>query len=218
MRIENVTKDDAGKYFCTSSSTLGETKSTNLDLIVQFKPSILSLTKETMQTGRGLMAELTCLIIGEPQPRVSWYKGNEALALDDRIKIENAGNRHILLVNRLRSDDANSYMCYTINELGQAQDVIEINQEDITEPQTEHKNTELSKGTTEIEINGPNISQDVLNSFRAKIESDINILRNLTYKALTQSASSSGGSISDSFFADLQRIQLQLREFKQLSQ
>ena len=29
----------------------GETKSTNLDLIVQFKPSILSLTKETMQTG-----------------------------------------------------------------------------------------------------------------------------------------------------------------------
>ena len=92
-----------------------------------------------MQTGRGLIAELTCLIIGEPQPRVSWYKGNEALALDDRIKIENAGNRHILLVNRLRSDDANSYMCYTINELGQAQDVIDINQEDITEPQTEHK-------------------------------------------------------------------------------
>ena len=85
------------------------------------------------------MAELTCLIIGEPQPRVSWYKGNEALALDDRIKIENAGNRHILLVNRLRSDDANSYMCYTINELGQAQDVIDISQEDITEPQTEHK-------------------------------------------------------------------------------
>ena len=68
-----------------------------------------------------------------------FYSDYEALALDDRIKIENAGNRHILLVNRLRSDDANSYMCYTINELGQAQDVIDINQEDITEPKTEHK-------------------------------------------------------------------------------
>ena len=36
-------------------------------------------------------------------------------------------------------------------------------------------------------MEGPIISPDVLNSFRAKIESDINILRNLTYKALTQS-------------------------------
>ena len=88
-----------------------------------------------MQTGRGLIVELTCLIIGEPQPRVSWYKGSEAVILDDRIKTENAGNRHILLLNRLRSDDVDSYMCYTINELGSAQDVIEIEHEDITEPQ-----------------------------------------------------------------------------------
>ena len=102
---------------------------------MQFKPSIISLTKETMQTGRGLIVELTCLIIGEPQPRVSWYKGSEAVILDDRIKTENAGNRHILLLNRLRSDDVDSYMCYTINELGSAQDVIEIEHEDITEPQ-----------------------------------------------------------------------------------
>ena len=50
-----------------------------------------------------------------------------------------------------------------------------------------NRNTELSKSTTENETEGPNISPEVLNSFRAKIESDINILRNLTYKALTQS-------------------------------
>ena len=50
-----------------------------------------------------------------------------------------------------------------------------------------NRNTELSKSTTENETEGPNISPEVLNSFRAKIESDINTLRNLTYKALTQS-------------------------------
>ena len=92
-----------------------------------------------MQTGRGLIAELTCLIIGEPQPRVSWYKGNEAVMLNDRIKTENAGNRHILLINRLRSDDVDSYMCYTINELGSAQDIIEIQLEDISQPENEPK-------------------------------------------------------------------------------
>ena len=32
-------------------------------------------------------------------------------------------------------------------------------------------------------------SQDVLNSFQAKIQSDIDVLRNLTYRALQQSQS-----------------------------
>ena len=106
-------------------------KSTNVDVIVQFRPSIVSLTKQTLQTGRGLVGELTCLINGEPEPRVTWYKGNEVVTLDDRIRTQNAGNRHILIINRLRSDDVDTYMCYTINELGPAQNVIEIKHGDL---------------------------------------------------------------------------------------
>ena len=75
--------------------------------------------------------ELTCLINGEPQPRVTWYKGNEVVQKNDRIKAESAGNRHILLINRLRSDDVDNYMCYTINELGSAQEFIEVKHGDL---------------------------------------------------------------------------------------
>ncbi len=92
----------------------------------------MSLKKQTLQTGRGLVAELTCLINGEPQPRVTWYKGNEVVRLDDRISADSAGNRHILLIKTLRSDDVDTYMCYTINELGSAQEVIEIRHEDLS--------------------------------------------------------------------------------------
>ena len=53
----------------------GESKSTNIDVVVQFKPSIKSLTKSTIQTGRGLQGEITCLNLGEPRPKVTWYKG-----------------------------------------------------------------------------------------------------------------------------------------------
>ena len=54
---------------------LGESKSTNIDVIVQFRPSIKSITKSIIQTGRGLQGEINCLTLGEPQPKVTWYKG-----------------------------------------------------------------------------------------------------------------------------------------------
>ena len=53
------------------------------------------------------------------------------IKLNDRITAETAGKRHILLLDRLRSDDLGTYMCYTINELGSAQKVLELTMEDL---------------------------------------------------------------------------------------
>ena len=89
------------------------------------------------------MGELTCLINGEPEPKVTWYKGNEVVILDERVKTETAGNRHILLINRLRANDVASYMCYTINELGSAQETIEIKHEDIVNQEEEEVRYQL---------------------------------------------------------------------------
>ena len=46
------------------------------------------------------------------------------------------------------------------------------------------------EGNNGNENKGTRIDPDVLNSFKAKIDSDINTLRNLTYKALHQSSKS----------------------------
>ena len=183
----------------------GETKSTHLEVIVQFRPAIISLTKSSYKTGRGLAGELTCLINGEPEPKVTWYKGNEVVHLDDRITSEHAGNRHILLISRLRADDVATYMCYTINELGSAQKTVQIQHEDITEQSvfsaslesTEEqeineemdKEQDLENGISAESENHWNM--EFLESFKQKIESDINTLRNLTYRAISQSKSTS---------------------------
>ena len=183
----------------------GETKSTHLEVIVQFRPAIISLTKSSYKTGRGLAGELTCLINGEPEPKVTWYKGNEVVHLDDRITSEHAGNRHILLISRLRADDVATYMCYTINELGSDQKTVQIQHEDITEQSvfsaslesTEEqeineemdKEQDLENGISAESENHWNM--EFLESFKQKIESDINTLRNLTYRAISQSKSTS---------------------------
>ena len=181
----------------------GETKSTHLEVIVQFRPAIISLTKSSYKTGRGLAGELTCLINGEPEPKVTWYKGNEVVHLDDRITSEHAGNRHILLISRLRADDVATYMCYTINELGSAQKTVQIQHEDITEQSVfsaslesteeqeinEEMDKDLENGISAESENHWNM--EFLESFKQKIESDINTLRNLTYRAISQSKSTS---------------------------
>lgn len=100
-----------------------------------------------MQTGRGLVGELTCLSIGEPDPKVTWYKGNEVVQLDDRKTSENAGNRHILLINRLNQDDVGIYMCYTINELGSAQNIVEISAQDLL-PEIKAEENQLRYSST----------------------------------------------------------------------
>ena len=67
------------------------------------------------------------------------HVGNEVIKLNDRITAETAGKRHILLLDRLRSDDLGTYMCYTINELGSAQEVLEMTREDIQEKENVSK-------------------------------------------------------------------------------
>ena len=163
---------------------------------MQFRPAIISLTKSSYKTGRGLAGELTCLINGEPEPKVTWYKGNEVVHLDDRITSDQAGNRHILLISRLRADDLATYMCYTINELGSAQKTVQIQHDDITEESVPLDYEETNLAEVDQEPTNANIPQEenqigreLLEAFKQKIQSDINTLRNLTYRAISQSQS-----------------------------
>ena len=67
------------------------------------------------------------------------------IKLNDRITAETAGKRHILLLDRLRSDDLGTYMCYTINELGSAQKVLELTMEDLLLEEEQEKEEIVSK-------------------------------------------------------------------------
>ncbi len=78
----------------------GETKSAQIEVRVLFSPKVVALNKVTIQTGSGLAAEFTCVVTGQPEPKVSWYKGTEVLRLNDRIITANAGSKHILTINR----------------------------------------------------------------------------------------------------------------------
>jgi hypothetical protein len=55
----------------------GETRSAEIEVRVQFAPSVVSIGKSVIKSGRGVLVELSCLVNGEPQPKIVWYKGDE---------------------------------------------------------------------------------------------------------------------------------------------
>ena len=73
------------------------------------------------------------------------------IKLNDRITAETAGKRHILLLDRLRSDDLGTYMCYTINELGSAQKVLELTVEDLLLEEEDEEQEEIVSKVPNVE-------------------------------------------------------------------
>ena len=48
----------------------------------------------------------------------------QVVTLSSRVVSQRAGNRHLLVVHRVRSDDTGVYMCYATNDMGSSQKTI----------------------------------------------------------------------------------------------
>ncbi len=48
----------------------------------------------------------------------------QVVTLSSRVVTQRAGNRHLLVIHRVRSDDSATYMCYATNEFGSSQKTI----------------------------------------------------------------------------------------------
>jgi hypothetical protein len=54
------------------------------------------------------------------------------VSLSGRVVTQRAGNRYLLVIHRVRSDDAAVYMCYATNDLGSSQKTISFEDHDLT--------------------------------------------------------------------------------------
>ena len=98
-----------------------------------YRPRIATIEKATIRSGTGLNMEISCVIHGHPEPKVTWYKDEEVMFPDERVNVTAGGTRHQVTIVRVRpSVDAGTYMCYSTNDLGPAQDRIVVSEEDIS--------------------------------------------------------------------------------------
>ena len=171
----------------------------------------------TIRSGTGLNMEISCVIHGHPEPKVTWYKDEEVLFPDERVSVSAGGTRHQVTVVRVRpSVDAGTYMCYSTNELGAAQDRIIVSEKDISGSSHDVEKIRGAEGRDDeeellldVEKRLEQYGEDI-----EKLRADVDTVRNETKSSSFDSASTSAvgmdEDISLSLFADLERVQMQV--------
>lgn len=123
LKLDVIFKDRslkvAGKYQCYGYNAIGRDEKT-VEVKVYEKPFVTEKQSEKLNDNElleGLPLLLTCLISGEPAPKISWFKGNSQVHDNETIKLLN--DNRFLSIAETYSWDSGNYSCKGINEMGE---------------------------------------------------------------------------------------------------
>lgn len=71
-----------------------------------------------VETVEGKDIKLTCKISGKPTPTIEWFRDDDKVKPDKRIKIDYDGTESILLIKKTILDDEGLYKCVATNDNG----------------------------------------------------------------------------------------------------
>ncbi|XP_022236548.1 tyrosine-protein kinase-like otk [Limulus polyphemus] len=119
--IRQVTREDAGTYFCMVSNDAGQERGeVKLDITAPLKASIYPKNQEV---DSGNPAIINCTIQGYPIHLVSWSKDQRTLVADGRITFPTQSS---VRINPTRREDGGMYQCYVKNSEESVQDAARL--------------------------------------------------------------------------------------------
>ena len=131
VTFRDVTRKHAGTYKCTASNGHGQEASKLVEVVVEYSPEV-EVTEmfvhshvSPQQFGQAKV-ELVCNVHAHPQPSVVWEKDGQQIRNMDRIKYNNIGSRHTLIIDQVEQEDIGKYFCKATNNLGRGEKVIEL--------------------------------------------------------------------------------------------
>ncbi len=82
--------------------------------------------RATVHAGVDYQVELVCVVYAEPQADVLWYKDTMLLDPNGSRYMQQKGNRHTLLIRKVRLEDFGNYSCSASNMLGKSRAYIKV--------------------------------------------------------------------------------------------
>ncbi|KAH9498301.1 hypothetical protein Btru_006486 [Bulinus truncatus] len=79
----------------------------------------------------GSRTQLACKVIGKPTPRITWLKNGEEVPEDDRHRTTFKEGEATLQISNLSTEDAASYTCEAVNDLGVAESSATLTVEEV---------------------------------------------------------------------------------------
>ncbi|XP_025160955.1 titin homolog isoform X2 [Harpegnathos saltator] len=136
LTIANVKEDDSGRYVCEASNRIGKVSSfarvlvvtdpriieadaklrTSLSIEPEDRPPQFTMRIRDRRVQTTYPVRLTCQVIGQPAPEITWYKNEVEISQDDRhIFWDDDSNFHTLEIIHSTLEDSGCYMATARN-------------------------------------------------------------------------------------------------------
>lgn len=125
LTLERVDRHQAGVYQCTASNGVGDDVAEQIVLHVLYPPEI-SVERPVVHSAEGFEAQLVCIVHGESQPEVLWYRDTMQLDTTERRIMESRGSRHTLVIRKVHRSDFGNYTCVADNQLGKTRKSVQL--------------------------------------------------------------------------------------------
>ncbi|XP_066255817.1 limbic system-associated membrane protein-like [Euwallacea similis] len=125
LTMDKVDRHHAGTYQCTASNGIGPEAFKQVVLHVLYPPEI-SVENPVVHSAEGLEAQLVCIVHGENQPEVLWYRDTMQLDTTERRIMESRGSKYTLVIRKVHRTDFGNYTCVADNQLGKTRKSIQL--------------------------------------------------------------------------------------------
>jgi len=125
LMFPSVSRSDTGTYICTADNGVGNPVTIDINLKVIYAPEI-EVDKSWVHGGVGYESVISCIVHGDPQPNVLWYRETMVLDRNNNRMMEQFGIRHRLVIASVSEEDFGNYSCVAENELGKSRGFIEV--------------------------------------------------------------------------------------------
>ncbi|VDO56574.1 unnamed protein product [Haemonchus placei] len=116
VHVLDARVSDVGSYSCKATNEAGEAR-TEAKMAVAEELVLPRFTEglKAVEVDKGKPAELTCTVIGKPEPEVTWLKDGVPIQIDE---VKDSEGQHTLIIKDLKEEDTGSYTCEAVNKVG----------------------------------------------------------------------------------------------------
>ncbi|EYB87861.1 hypothetical protein Y032_0256g374 [Ancylostoma ceylanicum] len=128
LEIKDARLTDVGNYICKASSAAGEAQTAATMAVVENveMPQFVEGLKP-IEVEEGKPAELTCTVVGKPEPEVVWLRDGVPVQIDGSHVIrKDAEGKHTLIIKDVTASDVGSYTCEAVNKAGKEVSVADV--------------------------------------------------------------------------------------------
>ncbi|XP_062558913.1 MAM domain-containing glycosylphosphatidylinositol anchor protein 1-like [Armigeres subalbatus] len=127
FEMSHVNRHSSGHYLCTADNRVGQPDTREVAVNVLHVPEI-EIEQQTVHSGVGHEAQLTCIVHAEPMANVVWLKEMTEVDTSTKHHSQQAhGNKHSLIIRNVSRFDFGNYTCQASNLLGTDRGTLHLN-------------------------------------------------------------------------------------------